>query len=37
MKLGDWLSAPATVLLLGLLSLLAAAYIRRLLEVSEPA
>ncbi|MGD2117543.1 MAG: MFS transporter [Chromatiales bacterium] len=33
---GDWLGAPATVLLLGLLSLLAALYIRRLPEVSEP-
>jgi hypothetical protein len=34
--IGDWLGAPATVLLLGLLSLLAAAYILRLPEVSEP-
>ena len=34
---GDWLGAPATVLLLGLLSLLAAVYIRGLPEVSEPA
>jgi hypothetical protein len=33
---GDWLGAAATVLLLGLLSLLAAAYIRGLPEVSEP-
>jgi hypothetical protein len=35
--IGDWLGAPATVLLLGLLSLLAALYIQRLPEVSEPA
>jgi len=34
--IGDWLGAPATVLLLGLLSLIAAAYIRSLPEVSEP-
>jgi hypothetical protein len=34
--IGDWLGAPATVLLLGLLSLLAAVFIRRLPEVSEP-
>ena len=33
---GDWLGAPATVLLLGLLSLLAAGFIRGLPEVSEP-
>ena len=35
--IGDWLGAAATVLILGLLSLLAAAYITRLPEVSEPA
>jgi hypothetical protein len=34
---GDWLGAAATVLLLGLLSLVAGAYIRSLPEVSEPA
>jgi hypothetical protein len=34
--IGDWLGAPATVLLLGLLSLLAAVFIRGLPEVSEP-
>jgi len=34
--IGDWLGAPATVLLLGLLSLLAAGFIRGLPEVSEP-
>ena len=35
--LGDWLGVAETVLLLGLLSLLAAAFIRSLPEVSEPA
>ena len=35
--LGDWLGAPAIVLLLGVLSLLAAWFIRTLPEVSEPA
>jgi hypothetical protein len=35
--IGDWLGAPAVVLLLSLLSLLAAGYARRLPEVSEPA
>jgi hypothetical protein len=35
--LGDWLGAAATVLILGVLSLLAAVYIRALPEVSEPA
>jgi hypothetical protein len=34
--IGDWLGAPASVLLLGLLSLLAAVFIRGLPEVSEP-
>jgi hypothetical protein len=34
--IGDWLGAAATVLILGLLSLLATAYILRLPEVSEP-
>jgi hypothetical protein len=34
--LGDWLGAAATVLALGLLSLIAAAYILTLAEVSEP-
>jgi hypothetical protein len=34
--IGERLGAPATVLLLGLLALLAAFYIRRLPEVSEP-
>jgi hypothetical protein len=34
--LGDWLGAAATVLVLGLLSLIAAAYILNLSEVSEP-
>jgi hypothetical protein len=34
--LGDWLGAAATVLVLGLLSLIAAAYILSLSEVSEP-
>ena len=34
--LGDWLGAAATVLVLGLLSLLAAGYVRTLPEVSEP-
>ena len=34
--LGEWFGAPATLLFLGLLSLLAAAYIARLTEVSEP-
>ncbi len=34
--IGDWLGAPATVLFLGLFSLLAAFYIRKLPEVSEP-
>jgi hypothetical protein len=33
---GDWLGAAATVLLLGMLSLLAAGYILQLPEVSEP-
>ncbi len=33
----DWLGLAATVLLLGVASLLAAAYIRRMPEVSEPA
>lgn len=33
---GDWLGAPVTVLLLGLLSLLAAYYIQGLPEVSDP-
>jgi MFS family permease len=34
--LADWLGAPATVLVLGLLSLVAAAYVRGLPEVSDP-
>jgi hypothetical protein len=34
--LGDWLGAPAIVLLLGVLSLLAAVFIRGLPDVSEP-
>jgi hypothetical protein len=34
--IGDWLGAAATVLMLGLLSLVAAFYIGRLPEVSEP-
>jgi hypothetical protein len=34
--LGDWLGVAETVLLLGLLSLFAATYIRTLPEVSEP-
>ena len=33
--IGDWLGAPATVLILGLLSLLAAFYIGRLPQVSD--
>lgn len=33
--IGDWLGAAATVLVLGLLSLLAAAYIRTLPDVSD--
>ena len=33
--IGDWLGAAATVLFLGLLSLVAAFYIGRLPEVSE--
>ena len=35
--IGDWLGAAATVLIFGLLSLLAAAYILSLPDVSEPA
>jgi len=34
--IGDWLGAAATVLVLGLLSLIAAAYSLKLPEVSEP-
>ncbi|QBG48546.1 MFS transporter [Verrucomicrobia bacterium S94] len=34
--ISDWLGAPATVLLLGLLSLVAVAYIIKLPDVSEP-
>mgnify|MGYP000211066734 CR=1 FL=1 len=34
--IGDWLGAAAVVLVLGLASLLAAGYILRLAEVSEP-
>jgi hypothetical protein len=34
--IGDWLGAAATVLVLAILSLLAAGYIRNLPEVSEP-
>ncbi len=34
--IGDWLGAAATVLVLGLLSLIAAVYSRKLPEVSEP-
>lgn len=33
---GEWFGAPATLLFLGLLSLMAAAYIARLTDVSEP-
>lgn len=33
---GDWLGAATTVLLLGMLSLLAAVFVRRLPEVSDP-
>lgn len=35
--IGDWLGAASTVLVLGLLSLLAASYILKLPDVSEPA
>lgn len=35
--LSDWLGAPATVLILGVFSLVAAVYCHRLPEVSEPA
>jgi len=34
--IGDWLGAAATVLILGLLSLIAAAYSLKLPDVSEP-
>jgi hypothetical protein len=34
--IGDWLGAAATVLILGLLSLIAAAYSLKLPNVSEP-
>jgi len=34
--LGDWLGAPAIVIILGLMSLLAAFYIKSLADVSEP-